>query len=135
MQPPRLTALSTLPLGIRDSACFTCFSQQTVYFSPGIIGLDDGASMTPNGGAHRGSYRVCSHHPQHGNNGRTTTFAMPPDERGTSGPTQSWSETIRQVLDDVGWSDASHHSQNERQNVTNTVLYEAQCALESTVGD
>ena len=45
------------------------------------------------------------------------------------------SETIRQVLDDVGWSDASHHSQNERQNVTNTVLYEAQCALESTVGD
>ena len=45
------------------------------------------------------------------------------------------SETIRQVLDDVGWSDASHHSQNKRKNVTNTVLYEAQCALESTVGD
>ena len=129
MQPPRLTALSKLPLGIRDSACFTCFSQQTVYFSPDITGLDDGASMTPNGGAHRGSYRAYAHHPQHGSYkepwgcARRSAITVDAEQRSLR------SETIRQVLDDVRWSDVSHHNQNKRQNVTDTVLCEAHCAF------
>ena len=108
---------------------------RTVYFSPGIAGLDYGASMTPNGGAHRGSYRAyvylsptwqlqepwgCA---------RRSAITVDAEQRSLR------SETIRQVLDDVRWSDSLTDNQNKRENVTNTVLWKGQCPFQRTVGD